>query len=180
MVFTYPFPIPRLIFVMIRLSPHGALTTLLRWMLSLTLWMRTAKDVSEYNRVEVFYDVLLPWLMEGNAEPMALQMVRESRSDSCWQTAQRSNVSGTRSVLDAIRYILSAGRVSLTAIKSFKSAMRFEAYRKSVEDLVTAARRFDPPRESPMWTHIQELCTQGIDPKSLNFNHKPQSLYLKP
>lgn len=132
--------------------------------------MRTPKDVSEYNRVEVFYDVLLPWLMEGNAEPMALQMVRESQSGTLWQTSQRSNVSGTRSVLDAIRYILSAGRVSLPAIKSFKSAMRFEAYRKSVEDLVLAARRFDPPCGAPMHTRMQELCAQGIDPKSLNLS----------
>jgi thiol-disulfide isomerase/thioredoxin len=132
--------------------------------------MRTPKDVSEYNRVEVFYDVLLPWLMEGNAEPMSHQMVRESRSASLWRTPQRSNVSGTRSVLDAICHILSAGRVSLPAIKCFKTAIRFEAYRKSVEDLVLAARRFDPPRDTPMHNHIQDLIVQGIDPKSLNLS----------
>jgi thiol-disulfide isomerase/thioredoxin len=139
-------------------------------MICLTLWMRTPKDVSEYNRVEVFYDVLLPWLMEGNAEPMAHQMVRESRGGSLWRTPQRSNVSGTRSVMDAICHILSAGRVSLPSIKCFKSAIRFEAYRKSVEDLVLAARRFDPQHDTPMHKHIQELIAQGIDPKSLNLS----------
>ena len=101
---------------------------------------------------------------------MSHQMVRESRSASLWRTPQRSNVSGTRSVLDAICHILSAGRVSLPAIKCFKTAMRFEAYRKSVEDLVLAARRFDPPRDTPMHKHIQELIVQGIDPKSLNLS----------
>ena len=72
------------------------------WTMMFTLWMRAPP--SPMHRVEMLYDVLLPWLA-GATLPAQLARTAEDKC-SAWRTPQRSGTSAWRAVAESLRYAL--------------------------------------------------------------------------
>ena len=83
-----------------------------------SLWV---KEPSEFNRAEVVYDALLPWLA-GRFLPAALE---ETRDDAFaqWRTPSRAG-GDWKCVAEAVRYCLAAQGVSEPELKQLFFAMR--------------------------------------------------------
>uniref|UniRef100_M4BT12 ubiquitinyl hydrolase 1 n=1 Tax=Hyaloperonospora arabidopsidis (strain Emoy2) TaxID=559515 RepID=M4BT12_HYAAE len=80
------------------------------WSLLFSLWVR--KPASEYHRVEIIYDVLLPWLADDQLLPLAYEKSSQD-APTDWtsaafggaHTAQRSQLGFCKSVIEAVRYL---------------------------------------------------------------------------
>jgi thiol-disulfide isomerase/thioredoxin len=111
--------------------PRERITDPAFWSLLFSLWLK--QPSSEYHRVEVIYDVLLPWL-SNSLLPTALA---ESVNDPCanWRTPQRSNTSSMRSADEALRYLLRKLGLSPAQLKQLFFAFRLEMLHLATEDL---------------------------------------------
>lgn len=73
------------------------------WALFFSLWVK--RPASEYHRVEVIYDVLLPWLASAPSGPGTLfqsaVLPRDRDPAAVWATPDRSNTSSSRTALAA-------------------------------------------------------------------------------
>jgi thiol-disulfide isomerase/thioredoxin len=142
------------------------------WLLALSQWMRSNDPnvVSEYCRVEVLYDVLLPWLLQQapadtGVEQLAerVEGVHRRHATTASQSAAgasasgdsmvhpdaahhatpiRSESSAIKGVFSAIAFILGAAGVPLQVCKAVKFAVRYEAMMRSAAELLLAARRW--------------------------------------
>jgi hypothetical protein len=111
--------------------PRERITDPAFWSLLFSLWLK--QPASEYHRVEVIYDVLLPWLA-NSLLPTALA---ESANDPCadWRTPQRSNTSSMRSADEALRYVLRRLGLQPAQLKQLFFAFRLEMLHLATEDL---------------------------------------------
>lgn len=80
------------------------------WTLIFKLWLK--QPASEYNRLEVLYDVILPWLVDMPLPEALLQSQNLLQADGVpaddpedWHTPSRSNAGATRCVMAALRHI---------------------------------------------------------------------------
>ncbi|KAF8285120.1 hypothetical protein TcBrA4_0033550 [Trypanosoma cruzi] len=139
------------------------------WLLLLSLWMRSngSGARSEFIRAEVFYDVLLPWLVEKggkHTDPprFATEMLLgtcDSRTDEdddnaarhCFSAAihehratpVRSASSAIKGAVTALVYLLEQYGVRARSVqKSIKYALKYEFMMRAAEDLSALARRF--------------------------------------
>nr|CCA25882.1 hypothetical protein ALNC14_120260 [Albugo laibachii Nc14] len=71
------------------------------WALVFSLWMKRA--ASEYHRVEVLYDVLLPWLSGDSLLPIDIQDLDDGNCE--FHSIQRSDLGYFTSLIEAIRYL---------------------------------------------------------------------------
>ena len=115
------------------------------------LWTRQ----SEYNRVEVLYDVLLPWLVvDGGKDIPDVEnptnrllfseaiMANEEDPFADWRTPQRSETSAYRSVHDGLRYYLRSKGVSNEKVKQLSFALRHAFVISGVEELLGVSENF--------------------------------------
>jgi len=114
------------------------------WATFFSMWLKT----SEYHRVEVIYDVLLPWLSEQHITEQDQTIKKRSFADavaetmedswSDWRTPQRSGGSGpTRSIMEALRYILRYKGLSREQMKQFSYVFKTQLMNKAVSDLIS-------------------------------------------
>lgn len=108
------------------------------WSLAFALWVKNPP--SEYHRVEVLYDVLLPWLAchDPNQALTVNGKLLATRADpnADWRTPERANTSSTRCVIEALRYILKMHNIDNNQLKQLSYAIRREALIYAAEDLV--------------------------------------------
>lgn len=71
------------------------------WALAFSLWLK--RPASEYHRVEVLYDVLLPWLSGESLLPIDIHELDEAASD--YHSVQRSGLGYFKSLIEAIRFL---------------------------------------------------------------------------
>ena len=111
------------------------------WSLMFSLWMN-ANPASEYHRVEVIYDVLLPWLA-GKCLPQAWVI----DPDRFWRTPQRSNTSSYKTVIEAIRYVGARRGISAVELKQLSFKLRQLMMKQVIYDLEGV---LDPIQRVPM------------------------------
>ncbi|KAH3756032.1 nxn protein [Pelomyxa schiedti] len=121
--------------------PQERITDAAFWSLLLSLWTTE----SEYNRVEIIYDALLPWLAGGrnslgearNGERLLSQAFIETYSDPAadWRSPQCSNTSATKSVVEAMRYVLRKRGMSRDQTKQLIFCLRRSFVQKAGKDL---------------------------------------------
>ena len=101
------------------------------WTLLFSQWLK--EPASEYHRVEVIYDVLLPWLAQ---EQLPAALARTATDPHAhWRTPQRSNSSHLRSTLEAVRYVLSSRGVGKGALKQLGFALRRSLLTRALAEL---------------------------------------------
>jgi ketosteroid isomerase-like protein len=83
------------------------------WTMILAQWLR--EDGSEYHRVEMIYDVLLPWLVAPRALSAAAAAAAATDPAIVFRTPQRSGTDAWRAVVEAFRYCLRRFGGSVTA-----------------------------------------------------------------
>eukprot|EP01098_Paradermamoeba_levis_P013606 TRINITY_DN6237_c0_g1_i2.p1 TRINITY_DN6237_c0_g1~~TRINITY_DN6237_c0_g1_i2.p1 ORF type:complete len:374 (-),score=72.24 TRINITY_DN6237_c0_g1_i2:3-1124(-) len=109
------------------------------WALAFTLWAKNPP--SEYHRVEILYDVLLPWIAagakNGNKRLLSEALVSTSNDAHCdWRTPQRSNTSSFRSIMDGLRYLLRKAGFSKEHLKQFTYCLRIQYMLAAGQDLI--------------------------------------------
>lgn len=137
--------------------PKERICSVALWSIAFTLW--TKGQASEYSRVEVIYDVLLPWLVGSSQTPLALPtptnnnnntnpvdsvpltvtavMLRTANDPAAeWKTPQRGFTSNTRTVLEAVRYMLKAQGMTKEQLKQLMFVLRFHFMQWATEDLI--------------------------------------------
>jgi thiol-disulfide isomerase/thioredoxin len=146
------------------------------WLLALSQWMRSNDPnvVSEYCRVEVIYDVLLPWLVQTapadtgvDALAHRIEGVQQHANNSNnaaagqptsptaagavqhFATPIRSESSAVKGVFAAVGFMLQAAGVSRDTIKGIKFAVRYEAMMRCAAELMLAARRWASTSGAP-------------------------------
>ena len=115
--------------------PGGRMRDVGFWTIMFSLWMKPndPQKMSEYNRVEVLYDVLLPWLAEAPAsDPAGLRLLTQAFADTRgdpyaeWRTPGRSGSSSTRSLLEGLRYMYRHLGLSSAQVKQLSYVLRWE------------------------------------------------------
>ena len=113
------------------------------WAVALSQWARG--EGSEFARVEVLYDVLLPWLADGPLLPTAsgatTKVVQHQQGE--WRSAARSGAAGAwKCGVEAVRYqLLRSGKgFTRRALKKLTTELRTEMLARSLEDLATLSR----------------------------------------
>lgn len=117
---------------------------------------------SEFSRVEVLYDALLPWLLDGPLVPTASQRPAAAQSaaaqsaaaDGQWRSPARSGAAGAwKCALEALRWSLArSGHFPARDLKRLTAALREELLARAAQDLAvlqslnarTAAAAFAP------------------------------------
>jgi len=90
---------------------------------------------SEYHRVEVLYDVLLPWLANKLLPEALAEAAHDPFSD--WRTPQRAGSSPYRNLWEALRYYLRQSGLSVPHLKQLSFCLRLGLMNKVQEDLIT-------------------------------------------
>jgi thiol-disulfide isomerase/thioredoxin len=123
------------------------------WCMLFTLWVKDPP--SEFHRVEVVYDVLLPWLA-GKLLPAALA---ETGGDAYaeWRTPERSNTSSTKSVIEALRYMYRRLGLSTEQLKQLMFNVRREMVARAGVDLM----RLVDPQHGHTRTYVEWLADTG-------------------
>jgi hypothetical protein len=129
-----PGPPPKMLYkTAIRINdvPVSRMTDPAFWLLFFTQWMR--QTPSEYHRMEVVYDVLLPWLA-GRLLPLALA---DTQTDpyAAWRTRARSGTGFFGSVREAMLYHLRSLGLPPSHLKQLMAALRWLALDKARCDL---------------------------------------------
>ena len=143
--------------------PIERITDIGFWLIMFTLWV---KQGSEYHRVEVIYDVLLPWLAATNQNgiqrllPEALLQTAQNPY-SQWKTPQRSGTSSFRCVWHGMTYLLRTFNLSVVQQKQLTYLLRAEFLYKSIEELLAVIKKL--PNTQPL-----------IDRAKQQFNLDPQ------
>eukprot|EP01012_Entosiphon_sulcatum_P024255 TRINITY_DN29428_c0_g1_i1.p1 TRINITY_DN29428_c0_g1~~TRINITY_DN29428_c0_g1_i1.p1 ORF type:complete len:4234 (+),score=586.19 TRINITY_DN29428_c0_g1_i1:35-12736(+) len=141
------------------------------WTTLFSLWMKpnNPKLVSEYNRVEVLYDVLLPWLAEQTVPPrggkrLLSEALHETSGDpgADWRTPQRSATGSTRTVFEVVRYVLARQGIQRAQLKQLSFTLRYEGLLASAEDLLGRSLPYaNQPHIAPAVTALREI---GVTP----------------
>lgn len=133
--------------------PHNRIIDVGFWSMSFSLWLK--QPPSEFHRVEIIYDVLLPWLVEESkntsfdintqqSQPpkyftntVSFSLV-DSKDDphAHWRTPDRSNSSSFHCVWEASRYILSLRGLPRDHLKQFGFVLRRYFLQWATEDLL--------------------------------------------
>ena len=148
------------------------------WTLMFCLWVRQ----SEYNRVEVLYDVFLPWLVVRNdLKPMGENtevspqdrmlfaeaiMANEDDPNASWRTPQRSETSAFRCVHEGLRYILRSRGLSDPQLKQLSFVMRKAYMTSAMEELFAVSLKIVNAKENSVatWTSsLKESILFGIE-----------------
>ena len=132
------------------------------WSLAYALWLKDPP--SEYHRVEVIYDVLLPWLVEGEKGDQTVTncMISTSNSDpyATWKTPARANTGSFRCVYAGFQYILRTMGISTPQLKQLGFILRAHFLQWAGEDLVARYGRRYPAAENA----VKEAEALGINP----------------
>ena len=126
------------------------------WTAMLSQWMK--KPEGEYQRAEVIYDVLLPWLAGGRLLPDALA---ETKNDprSTWRTPCRSGGSSSyKSLWEAVRYIGLHLGLRPAQLKQLSFCVRTTFLDLVTRDLSVMA---DPKRQFGEWEIPESLQDTG-------------------
>ena len=104
------------------------------WTLSFSQWIKQ----SEYHRVEVIYDVLLPWMASSDSNRLVGECMLETKDDknATFKTPSRSNTSGFQSVFEGLIYLLRSFGFSKEQYKRLLYVIRKEFIIKSVEEVL--------------------------------------------
>ena len=132
------------------------------WALLFSLWLKE----SEYHRVEVLYDVILPWLGGGLLAEALVETADDAASNE-WRSPQRSGTSGFRCVWEALRYLLKR-ECGLTTpqLKQVTLALRRELLSRAHDDLEVM---HDPKRE-------HEVIAPEVPPAQVRLCQEPVHL----
>eukprot|EP00667_Euglena_gracilis_P007756 EG_transcript_7840 len=137
------------------------------WALLLSQWMKPNDPnlMSEYNRVEVLYDVLLPWLAEAPAShPGSTRLLSQALLDTegdpraDWRSPSRSSSSSTRSLLEGLRYVYRHLGLAPAQLKQLHYVLRWELLQQTGEDLLLRAKRHE--RALPGVAAAIRRCTE--------------------
>ena len=115
------------------------------WSYLLHLWMKDPP--SEFSRVELIYDVLLPWISSNDAGKSGLSLqeaIVENDPLAKWSTPQRANTSYWKSFSIAVQYILRSLSISVKQLKQLNFIIKKEFLTKSVQDLVDLGKNIIP------------------------------------
>eukprot|EP00624_Nannochloropsis_granulata_P005047 evm.model.NODE_35720_length_30909_cov_25.476009.5 len=122
------------------------------WATALSQWMKARSD---YHRMEVLYDVLLPWLVTGDTPPAATtttaanaptnprlflsEALLETQNDPAadWRTPARAGSAPYKSLWEALRYHYRRQGLSNAHLKQLSYTLRLELLGKVREDLGT-------------------------------------------
>jgi thiol-disulfide isomerase/thioredoxin len=132
--------------------PAGRITDKALWTAMMSQWMK--KPEGEYQRAEVIYDVLLPWLAGGRLLPDALA---ETKHDprSTWRTPCRSGGSSSyKSLWEAVRYIGLHLGLRPAQLKQLSFCVRTTFLDLVTRDLDVMA---DPKRQFEQWDIPESL-----------------------
>jgi hypothetical protein len=114
------------------------------WTMILAQWLR--EDGSEYHRVEMIYDVLLPWLVAPRALSAAAATAAGADPAIVYRTPQRSGTDAWRAVVEAFRYCLRRfGGLSQLQWKRVSLALQQALLERATADLVARFARHVPP-----------------------------------
>jgi hypothetical protein len=114
------------------------------WTMMLAQWLR--EDGSEYHRVEMIYDVLLPWLVAPRALSAAAAAAAAADPAIVFRTPQRSGTDAWRAIVEAFRYCLRRfGGLSQVQWKRVSLALQQALLERATADLVARIARHVPP-----------------------------------
>ncbi|GBG26808.1 Hypothetical Protein FCC1311_030302 [Hondaea fermentalgiana] len=112
------------------------------WTTLFSLWF----NASEFHRVEVIYDVLLPWITGEPTLAGALERAAQL-SEPEWRTAQRAGTSSSwRNLMEAVRYFLVEHRgCSKGEVKELTTTLKVEMLNMALGDMKDERRSPPPP-----------------------------------
>ncbi|CCD20481.1 hypothetical protein, conserved, partial [Trypanosoma vivax Y486] len=162
------------------------------WLLMLSLWMRGShtEERSEFSRAEVFYDVLLPWLVEKepgrsgahatlrSATEMILSMSSNNEATpSCANaelsgftsfircqgaTMTRSASGGIKNAVTSFTFLLEQFGVHDKPVRKLvKFALKYEFMLRAAEDLLAHAQRFTRCFNNGKQSTVEEEVATG-------------------
>ncbi len=130
--------------------PAARMASTAFWATALSQWM---KPRSDYHRMEVLYDVLLPWLVAGemsggggggggNGQPrrtLLSEALLETQEDPAadWRTPARSGSTPYKSLWEALRYHFRRQGLGPAQLKQLSFNLRLELVVKARDDLAT-------------------------------------------
>jgi hypothetical protein len=126
------------------------------WAVLLAQWLRA--DGSEYHRVEMVYDVLLPWLVAPRA--LAAAAADAARADPAivFRTPQRSGTDAWRAVVEAFRYCLCRfGGLTQLQWKRVSLALHQALLERAAQDVVARLARHVTPQTPALAAAIGAL-----------------------
>eukprot|EP01043_Picozoa_sp_COSAG02_P034912 COSAG02_NODE_2468_length_8763_cov_3.000923_1_plen_1006_part_00 len=110
------------------------------WALLFSLWLKQ----SEYHRVEVVYDVVLPWLAGGLLTEALVRSAGDEATNE-WRSPQRGGTSPFRCVWEALRYLCKRQcGMTRAQLKALTLEIRREMLDRAREDVEVL---LDPKRE---------------------------------
>ncbi|CAI5722768.1 unnamed protein product [Hyaloperonospora brassicae] len=139
------------------------------WSLLFSLWVR--KPASEYHRVEIIYDVLLPWLANDQLLPLAYEKSAQyaltdwtSAALGDAHTAQRSQLGFCKSVIEAVRYLSLRGQVFTNEEVEYTILyqMRYRLFWQIVKGLKIAENPAKAIPDSKLASALQTLSTIAL------------------
>ena len=120
--------------------PRQRVTQPALWALLFSLWLKQ----SEYHRVEVLYDVVLPWLAGGLLTEALVRSAADAATNE-WRSPQRAGTSAFRSVWEALRYLCKRQcGMTRPQLKALTLEIRRELLDRAREDVEVL---LDPKRE---------------------------------
>ncbi|KAH3765213.1 nxn protein, partial [Pelomyxa schiedti] len=130
--------------------PVSRITNPALWTMLLAMW--TKSPPSEYHRVEVLYDVLLPWIAGRRDDDEAtdrflIRALKETDNDPFaeWRSPQCSNTSATRGLLEALRYLMRRAGLSSPKLKQLTFALRHAFLTNAAKDFFKYFQSSLPP-----------------------------------